>query len=212
MNGVYRTALALCGNVHEAEDLVQTTFVKALERFDRFKVGMNCKAWLCRIVRNLWIDQLRHKKVIGKEMPVEAEMLEETAPAAETSWNNAQDLLENFSDEQVIRALGQLPAEQHLTLFLIDVERFSQEKIAAITEVAVGTVKSRTSRARREFKKKLSTYAPGTGDEENGSIHRGSIYLLRIFVCPLPYGYDASGGVFLLRRGGRSNISRSGIS
>ncbi len=163
MNVVYRTALALCGNVHQAEDLVQTTFVKALERFDSFKVGTNCKAWLCQIVRNLWIDQLRHKKVVGKELPMEEELLEGPARTNETAWSNAQDLLENFSDEQVIRALGQLPAEQRLTLFLIDVEQFSQEEVAEITEVAVGTVKSRTSRARTELKEKLSTYAQGMG-------------------------------------------------
>ena len=163
MNVVYRTALALCGNVHQAEDLVQTTFVKAWERFDSFQRGTNCKAWLCRIVRNLWIDQLRHKKVVGKEFPVEEELLEGLPPQNETSWSNAQDLLENFSDEQVIRALGQLPAEQRLTLFLIDVEQFSQEEVAGITEVAVGTVKSRTSRARLELKEKLSAYAENMG-------------------------------------------------
>ena len=159
MNVVYRMALTLCGNVHQAEDLVQTTFVKALERFDSFQRGTNCKAWLCRIVRNLWIDQLRHKKVVGKELPVEEELLEESTRPNETNWSNAQDLLENFSDEQVIRALNQLPAEQRLTLFLIDVEQFSQEDVAGITEVAVGTVKSRTNRARMELKEKLSAYA-----------------------------------------------------
>ena len=163
MDVVYRTALALCGNVHQAEDLVQTTFVKALERFDSFRLGTNCKAWLCQIVRNLWIDQLRHKKVVGKELPVEEELLEASTPQNETNWSNAQDLLENFSDEQVIRALNQLPADQRLTLFLIDVEQFSQEDVAGITEVAVGTVKSRTSRARTELKEKLSTYAQEMG-------------------------------------------------
>jgi RNA polymerase sigma-70 factor, ECF subfamily len=163
MNVVFRTALALCGNAHQAEDLVQTTFVKALERFDSFRLGTNCKAWLCQIVRNLWIDQLRHKKVVGQELPVEEELLEEPARTNETAWSNAQDLLENFSDEQVIKALNQLPEDQRLTLFLIDVEQFSQEEVAKITEVAVGTVKSRTSRARKELKENLSAYAQDMG-------------------------------------------------
>ena len=156
---VYRAAVALCGNRQDAEDLVQTTFLKALERFDSFKAGTNCKAWLLQVLRNNWIDKLRRQKFIGRTFTLEEEVIAESPHRDETVWSNAQDLLENFSDQQVIKALSQLPDEQRLTLFLIDVEQFSQEQVAEITDVAVGTVKSRTSRARTALKKKLISYA-----------------------------------------------------
>ena len=156
---VYKAAVALCGNRQEAEDLVQTTFVKALERFDLFEAGTNCKAWLLQILRNTWIDRLRRQRFIGQTFTLEEEVIAEAPHRGETVWSNAQDLLEKFSDQQVIKALSQLPDEQRLTLFLIDVEQLSQEQVAEITDVAVGTVKSRTSRARTALKKKLISYA-----------------------------------------------------
>ncbi len=156
---VYRAAVALCGNRQDAEDLVQATFVKALERFDLFEAGTNCKAWLLQILRNTWIDRLRRQKFTEQALPIAEELIAEAPHRDETVWSNAQDLLENFSDQQVIKALSQLPDEQRLTLFLIDVEQFSQEQVAEITDVAVGTVKSRTSRARTALKKKLISYA-----------------------------------------------------
>ena len=72
-------------------------------------------------------------------------------------------MIENFSDEQIIKALSELPEDQRLTLFLTDVEQLSQKEVAQITGVAVGTVKSRASRARAELKNKLSSYAKEMG-------------------------------------------------
>lgn len=72
-------------------------------------------------------------------------------------------MLDNFSDDQVINALSQLSPDRRLTLFLIDVEQLPQEEVALITDVPVGTVKSRTSRARKELKEKLTVYAHDMG-------------------------------------------------
>ncbi len=83
--------------------------------------------------------------------------------AGQTVWSDAKDLLENFSDEQVIDALRRLPEDQRLTLFLVDVEHLSQQEVAEVTGVAVGTVKSRTSRARNELKRCLQSYAKEMG-------------------------------------------------
>jgi RNA polymerase sigma-70 factor, ECF subfamily len=163
---VYRAAVALCGRSNEAEDLTQTTFVKALERFDTFEPGTNCKAWLFQILRNVWIDQLRRKKVTGSAVPLDEALAAKEADVQETVWSDAKDLLENFSDEQIIAALRQLPDDQRLTLFLVDVEQLSHREVADITGVAVGTVKSRTSRARRELKNRLMPYAKDMGFEE----------------------------------------------
>ena len=68
-------------------------------------------------------------------------------------------MLENFSDEQIIKALNKLPDDQRLTLYLVDVEGLSHEEVAQSMEIAVGTVKSRTSRARVTLKEILASYA-----------------------------------------------------
>jgi RNA polymerase sigma-70 factor (ECF subfamily) len=155
--------VAICGRQREAEDLVQDTFLKAFERFELFEKGTNCKAWLLQILRNTWIDRLRHQKIAGPELPLEEEIIAETSKDYETVWSNAGDLIENFSDEQIIKALSELPEDQRLTLFLTDVEQLSQKEVAQITGVAVGTVKSRASRARAELKNKLGSYAKEMG-------------------------------------------------
>jgi len=163
LDDVYRAAVALCGRTNEAEDLTQTTFVRALERFDTFQIGTNCKAWLFQILRNIWIDQLRHKKVTGSAVPLDETLVAQETTTEEMVWSDAEDLLQNFSDDHVIAAMKQLPDDQRLTLFLVDVEQLSQQEVAEITGVAVGTVKSRTSRARRELKNRLTPYAKEMG-------------------------------------------------
>jgi RNA polymerase sigma-70 factor (ECF subfamily) len=136
LDAVYRAAVALCGQRHEADDLVQDTFLKAFERFESFKQGTNCKAWLLQILRNIWIDRLRRKKIAGQVLPLEEEIAADPAHEDEIVWSDPEDLIENFSDEQVIRAFSELPEDQRLTLFLIDVEQLSQKEVAQITGVA----------------------------------------------------------------------------
>ncbi len=162
LDTVYRAALAMCRQPSRADDLAQTTFTKALQSFKSFRTGTNIKAWLLRILNNTWIDELRHRKVVGPEVQADETLLG-GEPTEETAWSDPRDLLENFSDEQVISALQELPDDQRLTLYLIDVEDLSQEDVAEITGVAVGTVKSRTSRARSALKQRLEQHAKDLG-------------------------------------------------
>jgi RNA polymerase sigma-70 factor (ECF subfamily) len=115
------------------------------------------------ILRHNWIDEIRHKKFSGHSAQLDENMAEAPSACETTTWTNAEDLLENFSDEEIIRALSQLPDDQRLTLFLVDVEQYSQEDVAQITDVAVGTVKSRTSRARTALKWQLEQYSKEMG-------------------------------------------------
>ena len=163
LEAVFRAAMALCGKQNDAEDLAQSTFVRALEKFESFAAGTNCKAWLFQILRHQWMDRLRHQKIVGTAVPLDETLIDENPGIQESTWSDARDLLENFSDEQVIMALTRLPDDQRLTLFLADVEQLSQEEVAEITGVAVGTVKSRTSRARISLKHALTTYAQEMG-------------------------------------------------
>lgn len=163
LESVYRAAVALCGRRQDADELVQRTFLKAIERFDSFAPGTNCKAWLLRILRNTWFDELRHRRVVGPTVSADDARLAEPDRSGETTWTDARDLLENFSDEQVIKALNELPDDQRLTLYLVDVEELSHEEAAGVLDVAVGTVKSRTSRARAALKERLEAHARDRG-------------------------------------------------
>jgi RNA polymerase sigma-70 factor (ECF subfamily) len=163
LDSVFRAALALCGRREQAEDLTQTTMLKAFRRFSSFRPNTSCKTWLMRILRNTWIDDLRHQKVVGTVMPFEEGLLAGPQAAEPIVWTNAADVLENFSDEQIIRSLAELPDDHRLTLFLADVEGLSQEEVAEVLGVAVGTVKSRTSRARATLRDKLQAHAEELG-------------------------------------------------
>jgi RNA polymerase sigma-70 factor (ECF subfamily) len=164
LDALYRLARTLTGDEHEARDLVQSTYTKALQRFESYRTGTNCRAWMMRIMRNTWIDELRHRKVAGPSVPLEEQWLESPADRptheAEADFGN---LLERFSDAEVISALGELPEQQRMALFLFDVEGLDQQEIAEVLDVAVGTVKSRVSRARSVLRDKLEEYAREMG-------------------------------------------------
>jgi RNA polymerase sigma-70 factor (ECF subfamily) len=170
IDAVYRAALALCGRPDQADDLVQVTYLKAWEKFRSFREGTNCKAWLMSILRNSWIDQMRRQGLV-KFLPLDDEMpLAERphtdlgAPQADVPGvPDAATMLESFSDQQVIQALGQLPPDQRLALLLADVERMDHQEIATVLELPVGTVKSRTSRARAALREKLLAHAKNLG-------------------------------------------------
>jgi len=164
LDGVLRVALALCGGRDEAEDLVQETYLKALSRFASFRTGTNCKAWLVRILRNAWIDRLRHRKVAGPDVPLDEQALAGPGDDEnEAPWSEAADVLEMFGDEQVIAALQTLSDDQRLALVLVDVEGMAHEDVAEILGVAGGTVKSRTGRARAKLRTLLRQHAHDLG-------------------------------------------------
>jgi RNA polymerase sigma-70 factor (ECF subfamily) len=163
LDTVYRAAAALCRQGAQAEDLTQTTMLKALETLDSFAEGTNCKAWLVRILRNTWIDTLRRRKTAGTAVPLEETLVPAPESPADTKWTNARDLLENFSDEDVIETLSELPDDQRLALYLVDVELLDQREVADIMGVPVGTIKSRTSRARAILRERLRAKAKDLG-------------------------------------------------
>ena len=139
------------------------TFFNCFERFESFSKGTNCKAWLLRILRNKWIDLLRHRGIVGQVLQIDESVISGREQRDGIKYSNCDDLLENFSDEQIIKALKSLPPQQRFPLFLVDVERLSHEEAAEIMDVPVGTIKSRTSRARTILKQKLFSHAKEMG-------------------------------------------------
>jgi RNA polymerase sigma-70 factor (ECF subfamily) len=168
LDAVYRAALAICGRRDRADDLVQATFAKALAGFASYEDGTNCKAWLLQILRRTWLDELRHERVVGPTVPVETLSLPAEDSYEEPLWANPVALLESFSDEQVIAALLELPGDQRMSLFLTEVAGLSGNEAAEIMDVPVGTIKSRTCRARAAMRRALAAHAKDLGFGKNG--------------------------------------------
>jgi RNA polymerase sigma-70 factor (ECF subfamily) len=130
--------------------------LKAWERFDQFQAGTNCKAWLLTILQNTWIDHLRQQGNVGWTA---SEALDQVAAERERpdppDWHEADKVIEQFDNEKLIAAFYTLPDGFRLALFLVDVEGCTHEEAAEVLGVPPGTVKSRTSRARRMIRDRL---------------------------------------------------------
>nr|WP_310498229.1 sigma-70 family RNA polymerase sigma factor [Sandarakinorhabdus sp.] len=133
---------SLSGNADMADDLVQETMLKAWIARDRFIAGTNMRAWTHVILRNVYFSLVRRARFKGEWDEFSADLLLAVPPGQESHIA--------LSDMQ--RALMQLPAEQREALILMGAGGMTCENVAAISQCAVGTVKSRVARARVALK------------------------------------------------------------
>ena len=163
LSHLYTSAFYLTKDKAEAEDLVQETYIRALRFFDKFKPGTNCRAWLLTILRNLFINRYRQKrqepeKVDWERIEQVYESMVEQGEKAERD-NPENHLISQLMDEEVERALGELPEEYRMAIVLVDIEELSYEEAAKVMECAIGTIRSRVSRGRRMLQVALRGYA-----------------------------------------------------
>jgi len=139
-------ALSLTGNGDRADDLVQDTIVRAWGNLHRFQDGTNLQAWLFTILRNHFYSQHRKRQR-------EVEDVDGFYAAALISIpdQNARLDLQDFQ-----RALMKLPLDQREALLLVGAQGFSYEEAAVICGCAMGTIKSRISRARARLAELLA--------------------------------------------------------
>ncbi len=154
---VLRTAQILAGNVPDAEDLAQETLLKAFRFIDTFRTGTDAKAWLLAILRNTRLDRLRIRGSAGHisldEMA--GDPADEAYEVEQSVWERPADVLNKFSDAEVIHALQALPEEIRWTLLLVDVEEIDHVEAARMLEAPVGTIKSRAHRGRQMLRTAL---------------------------------------------------------
>lgn len=150
----YNVAYRVLHDGDAAADATQEAFLAAFRRLDQYRGG-SFKAWLIRIVTNQCYDLLRYQKR-RPAASLEALLLnpDDPVPALERQTSEHPDelfLRQELADwlQQII---DQLPPDQRVTLVLADVQGFSYEEIAQATDVELGTVKSRLSRARRRMR------------------------------------------------------------
>ena len=150
-------AVSLTGRRDGADDLVQETMLKAWAKQDSFTVGTNIKAWLFTILRNEFYSHLRKKD----RLVADPEGAFTEALSVSPSQYGVLDM-QDFK-----KALDTLPPDQREAMILVGASGFSYEEAAQVCRCAVGTVKSRVSRARTALKEILDIdgaqdYGPDT--------------------------------------------------
>jgi RNA polymerase sigma-70 factor (ECF subfamily) len=160
LDSVYRAALWMTRNQHEAEDLVQETYLRAFRSFHRFEQSTDCRAWLFRILTNLNID--RYTRASAKSENVRYEDIKhfvatDESKAAPASLSSSFDYGE-FLDEDVKHAVESVPPTFRIPLLLSCVEGLSYKEIARTLRCPMGTVMSRVYRGRQLLKQKLAGY------------------------------------------------------
>src|SRR3954469_10876523 len=129
---VFGTALRLTRSREEAEDLAQEAIVRAYEAFDRFD-GSNFKAWMLRIVTNLYINKYRQRQRGPQLQSLEEENVAE--PVAGESEIPDRLLFDEKLGAEVEEALGKVPEDFRLAVILSDLEQLSYQEIANATSV-----------------------------------------------------------------------------
>jgi len=151
LNSAYNLARWLTRNEHDAEDIVQEAFLRALRSFDTFILGRDPRAWLLAIVRNSCRTWRRQNRSREAAVPVD-----DDSHVAVGAWSDPEAVLIKNANSQLLRsALEELPFEYREVLILRELEELSYKEIAQIVEIPIGTVMSRLSRARKELYDRL---------------------------------------------------------
>jgi RNA polymerase sigma-70 factor (ECF subfamily) len=154
LNGLYGYAMVLSRNSAEAEDLVQETCLRALRGMDGLRSGDGAKSWLFTILRNIWLNQLRHRRTAPDVVELDSDGNGPIEPADATQDPHA-DYVSQIQREQVRAAIRQLPVEFREIIILREYEELSYQEIAAVLDCPPGTVMSRLARARARLRELL---------------------------------------------------------
>ena len=161
LDAAYNLALWLVRNSHDAQDIVQESYLRAFKFFGGYQGG-NARAWLLKIVRNTSYSFLQANR--PADLGVE---FDETLHTPDAVQPDAEASLLQAADSRTLRAaLERLPVRFREFLILRELEGMSYKEIAAATEAPIGTVMSGLARARAQLKKDLL----GTKGREE---HRG---------------------------------------
>jgi RNA polymerase sigma-70 factor (ECF subfamily) len=155
MDGLYAYAMVLSRNPAMAADLVQESYLRALKAKESLRPDSNVKSWLFTILRNIWLNHLRHERAGPKLAELDSD--ENLADVSIATSEDPHDLyVRNLQREQVRTAIQQLPIEFREIIILREYEELSYSEIANVLQCPMGTVMSRLARARSRLGDLLS--------------------------------------------------------
>jgi len=153
LGAAYNLARWLTRDDHDAEDIVQEAYLRALKSFSSFH-GTDGRAWLLAIVRNTCYTWLQHKRVREPATAFDEQIHGVDAGAA----TPVTLLLQKEDTQAVHQAVEELPVDLREVVVLRELEGLSYKEIAAIADIPMGTVMSRLARARERLQKRLGDY------------------------------------------------------
>jgi RNA polymerase sigma-70 factor (ECF subfamily) len=155
VDSLYGYALTLTRNQTEAEDLVQETCLLAVRAFGQLMPDSNLKGWLFVIMRNAWLNQLRHTRSGPRFVELDAED-EDRAYWLDHLGSDPHILyVKKLEREEVRTAIESLPRRYREIIVFRDIEGFSYKQIANMLGCPTGTVMSRLGRARQKLRRLL---------------------------------------------------------
>jgi RNA polymerase sigma-70 factor, ECF subfamily len=166
LDALMRTARRMTKSDSDAEDLVQETMLKSYRFFDKFEEGTNCKAWLFKIMTNIFINNYRSKAKAPQALAfddVDDGFLFGQLARTRAVTDPENEFFSKIFDDDVRTAISTLPEDFRLVVILSFLEGFSYQEIADITGLQIGTVKSRLHRGRKLLQKGLWDYALRNG-------------------------------------------------
>lgn len=164
---LWRFALRLTQQREDAQDLVQRSCVRALERQHQWNPATPALPWLYAILHSIWLNEVdaRRLRLVGRVDPEDAPDVADTATAdPETALHY----------RQVIAAVEALPAAQRVVMLLVGVEGFSYREASDVLGVPIGTVMSRLSRARVAIGERFASRPHIDSHKHAEGIHHGA--------------------------------------
>jgi RNA polymerase sigma-70 factor (ECF subfamily) len=157
LGALYNYAMILTRNQAEAEDLVQETYLRAIPAIDRLRADSNIKSWLFRILRNIWLNQLRKLRTYPPIVHIDADGCAAADEPTDPGKHSYDAYVSKLETKQVRAAIEQLPTEFREIILLREFEELSYQEIAALLDCPAGTVMSRLARARSKLRVILSS-------------------------------------------------------
>lgn len=157
---LYGGALRMTRNPADAADLVQETFLRAFRSWRQFEPGTNLKAWMYRILTNLYISSYRSKmrqpQLISAADSADFDLYQTLMKQSPRSSRSAESIvLESLGDDDIQQKLSDLSDDFRIAVVLADIEGFSYKEIADMLDIPIGTVMSRLHRGRKALQKSL---------------------------------------------------------
>ncbi len=154
---LWRYGLVLSGRREVAEDLVQATCVRALERAEQFQPGTHLDRWLFAILHSIWLNEVRSRQIRQGSGFVD--------PETTLTVDGARQMEAGLLAAQVMREVQRLPEAQRCAVFLVYVEGLSYREAADVLAVPIGTIMSRLAAARDKLARRTGVTDASTIEE-----------------------------------------------